>query len=408
MPVPGVELPHCLSDAIRPRDHARPLVPGPFPEVKRTDEDRWSDVHLAEAYLLAQGEQTATAPVCDAMLVRAARSGCVTNQSLLLALRADIALQRGDMAAAAEYALNGLRLLPPEEWGVLVGWPLATLTTVAAAGVGVVRESLLQHPLPEETFGTYFGPLYLLARSRLCLATGRTYAALSDLAMCGRLASGPGEGRTRPLPWRSVGGEVYLRLGRPDRARELAEEELARHGVRDARLRGMALSVLAAASAPKERLPLLERAATALRTSGDRYQLARVLVDLGHAYESAGNPDRAGRTWRRARTLGAKCGVLDSLFSVQGAAAVGQAASLSVRDRLSEAEWRVASLAASGRSNRQIAERLYITVSTVEQHLTRVYRKLGVSSRAGLLQALGEEEPLPAPDSTVARAPSEC
>jgi DNA-binding CsgD family transcriptional regulator len=52
--------------------------------------------------------------------------------------------------------------------------------------------------------------------------------------------------------------------------------------------------------------------------------------------------------------------------------------------RLSDAERKIASLAASGYTNRQIASRLYVTISTVEQHLTRVYRKLDVSRRAEL------------------------
>ena len=48
---------------------------------------------------------------------------------------------------------------------------------------------------------------------------------------------------------------------------------------------------------------------------------------------------------------------------------------------LSEAEQRVAALAASGHTNRQIAAKLFITMSTVEQHLTRIYRKLRVTRR---------------------------
>ncbi|WP_223865537.1 helix-turn-helix transcriptional regulator, partial [Streptomyces sp. 5-10] len=55
---------------------------------------------------------------------------------------------------------------------------------------------------------------------------------------------------------------------------------------------------------------------------------------------------------------------------------------------LSEAEWRVATLAASGMTNRQIAKSLYITVSTVEQHLTRIYRKLSVGNRQELSRRL--------------------
>jgi DNA-binding CsgD family transcriptional regulator/energy-coupling factor transporter ATP-binding protein EcfA2 len=51
---------------------------------------------------------------------------------------------------------------------------------------------------------------------------------------------------------------------------------------------------------------------------------------------------------------------------------------------LTSAERRVARLAAAGKTNRQIAEYLFITVSTVEQHLTKIYRKLDVHSRSGL------------------------
>lgn len=51
---------------------------------------------------------------------------------------------------------------------------------------------------------------------------------------------------------------------------------------------------------------------------------------------------------------------------------------------LSRAELRVAELAARGRTNRQIAHELFITVSTVEQHLTSSYRKLRVKRRADL------------------------
>ena len=52
--------------------------------------------------------------------------------------------------------------------------------------------------------------------------------------------------------------------------------------------------------------------------------------------------------------------------------------------RLSDAEQRVATLAALGHTNREIGKKLYITVSTVEQHLTRVYRKLNVRRRTEL------------------------
>jgi DNA-binding NarL/FixJ family response regulator len=50
---------------------------------------------------------------------------------------------------------------------------------------------------------------------------------------------------------------------------------------------------------------------------------------------------------------------------------------------LTETEQRVAVLAAQGRSNKEIAAELFMGVSTVEMHLTRAYRKLGIRSRTG-------------------------
>ncbi|GAA1275737.1 hypothetical protein GCM10009665_73510 [Kitasatospora nipponensis] len=64
-------------------------------------------------------------------------------------------------------------------------------------------------------------------------------------------------------------------------------------------------------------------------------------------------------------------------------------------EELSEAERRVAELAAHGLSNREVARKLYITVSTVEQHLTRVYRKLGVRRRVDLGRRLALGRGLP-------------
>ena len=60
--------------------------------------------------------------------------------------------------------------------------------------------------------------------------------------------------------------------------------------------------------------------------------------------------------------------------------------------RLTAAERRVAGLAADGLTNRAIARRLFLTLRTVETHLTHTYAKLGVDRR-GLVDALGEDGP---------------
>jgi len=63
-----------------------------------------------------------------------------------------------------------------------------------------------------------------------------------------------------------------------------------------------------------------------------------------------------------------------------------------VLGRLTEAEQRVARLAAAGRTNREIADTLYTSVRTVEGHLSHIYRKLGIRSRTELVLFIDEAE----------------
>jgi DNA-binding NarL/FixJ family response regulator len=62
---------------------------------------------------------------------------------------------------------------------------------------------------------------------------------------------------------------------------------------------------------------------------------------------------------------------------------------------LTAAQQQVASMAADGLTNRQIAEALFVTIKTVETHLAAVYRKLGISSRDELADQLATEEGSP-------------
>jgi DNA-binding NarL/FixJ family response regulator len=59
-------------------------------------------------------------------------------------------------------------------------------------------------------------------------------------------------------------------------------------------------------------------------------------------------------------------------------------------DELSPTEERVATLAASGLRNREIAQRVFLSPKTVEANLAHVYRKLGVRSRAELAARMGD------------------
>ena len=58
------------------------------------------------------------------------------------------------------------------------------------------------------------------------------------------------------------------------------------------------------------------------------------------------------------------------------------------RDALTPSELHVSQLAAQSRTNREIAEALFLTLRTVETHLTNSYTKLGITSRRQLPGAL--------------------
>jgi len=58
-------------------------------------------------------------------------------------------------------------------------------------------------------------------------------------------------------------------------------------------------------------------------------------------------------------------------------------------ESLTPGERRVAELAGENMTDREIAQALLVTPNTVERHLSAVYRKLGIASRAELVDALG-------------------
>jgi DNA-binding CsgD family transcriptional regulator len=203
------------------------------------------------------------------------------------------------------------------------------------------------------------------------------------------------------VPWRSGAATAYLRLGERVKARQLAERqlELTREGSRS---RGMTLRVLAAARVPRHRTVLLREAVDVLQGAGDRLELVGALADLYHAHRAMGERRGADALVRHALRLAKECQAepLQQSLLHEAAGEVpeparaepGLVTGLGVTGlgELSKAERRVIALAAVGHTNREIAGKLFITVSTVEQHLTRAYRKLNVTNRADLAATMSQ------------------
>lgn len=324
-------------------------------------------------------------------LVRAAEGrDAPTARAVYAAARAEVAARQGDLALAVEQGRAALDHLSPKGWGVAVGLPLGTLI-LAATRTGAHEEAAKQlaHAVGDAMFQSQYGLHYLYTRGHHYLATRHSHAALADFLSCGELLRTWGLDAAGVLPWRTDAAEAWLRLDNKDQARRLLLEQLGRPDAASSGTRGPALRLLAAAGPPGRRLQLLTEAIDLAEASGDRFEQVRVLADLSRAHQADNDKRRARLLLRQALHVANMCDMkplAQELLSVS--AALGGAESMADGlDRiggLTDSERRVASLAVLGYTNREIAGKLYVTPSTVEQHLTRVYRKLGIRRRKDL------------------------
>jgi DNA-binding CsgD family transcriptional regulator len=122
----------------------------------------------------------------------------------------------------------------------------------------------------------------------------------------------------------------------------------------------------------------LEAASAVFDSIGADLLAAEAAADAAVAWRRAGEPRRAAAAENRAAALADRC---------EGAATPALQM-VERRGHLTPAERQVALLAAAGRSNKEIAEAVFVAVRTVENHLQRVYEKLGIGGRKELADAL--------------------
>lgn len=331
---------------------------------------------------------------CRELIEEAERRSATTWRAILISFRANAALRLGNLAEAARDARAALSIWPAENWGTAIGAPLSTLI-MATSMMGKFDDAAaaLRQPIPSAMANTHFWLRYLYARGYSYFATNRLQAALADFQTVGYFAEKWDTDIPSIFVWRSDAAQVHAKLGRVDRARELVDLQMAKPGSAPPRVRAHCLRALALVSGSKQRISLLQEAARLFEDCGDRYHLARALVDLGDACREAGELNTARAATRRALQLAKACqaeSLYQSLHDREHESAGGyQDTGHGDLEILSAAELRVASLAALGHTNREISHSLFITVSTVEQHLTRVYRKLNVAKRTELAETLG-------------------
>jgi DNA-binding CsgD family transcriptional regulator len=306
-----------------------------------------------------------------------------------------VELWGGRWQLAADHAAAALEI--NVQYGLDVPWNhLATAVIAAHRGqLEVARaHSELALRLGEEQIG-FHTPVHLGTLGFVTLQSGdpRTAATWFDEA----------ERTTERLGWREATrrwwtadhAEALLELGRMDDAVQILdrwEADAIRLG-RDwvlaqvTRCRGL---VAAAQGAVDDAAFLLRDAVAQHERVHDRFGRARALLALGVVR-------RRKRQKRAARdAIGAALAGFEELgaatWVAKARSELGRIGGRTRTEGLTPAERRVAALVAEGRTNREVAAALFLGERTVETHLSHVYAKLGVRSRAELARRFRADE----------------
>jgi ATP/maltotriose-dependent transcriptional regulator MalT len=317
----------------------------------------------------------------------------------VLEFRGWVCLRRGAVANAEDDARTALELLTARDIQLGRAFALALLVEalIEAGEVEAAERELRSSGLGDDIPPGLATNDLLEARGLLRLARGNVREGLDDVLEFGRRDELWGGANPLASRWRSRASLALTALGESERARPLALEDLER-----ARRWGAASGVgiaLRAAALVEEPVSMdrLREAADVLERSPARLEHARTLVDLGAALRRANHRAEARSELEHGLHLAERCGAgaLAERARTELRAAGGRVSDPRATgvEQLTVSERRVAELAAEGHSNPEIAQALFVTRKTVETHLGRVYRKLGISGRMKLAQALGERVP---------------
>jgi DNA-binding CsgD family transcriptional regulator/tetratricopeptide (TPR) repeat protein len=333
----------------------------------------------------------------DEGIADARARGAITRFALGSAFRSGVAYRLGALSEAEADARTALGAAGASSAHLARYWGTSTLADVLLERGEIAAAAALFDSLPmtgDEVESGYFRHPAQMSRALVRLAQGRAAQAAADLLALGRDLAAVGIRSPSVTQWRSRAATALLRAGEPDRARELAEEEVAlarRWGA--PRALGIALRVHGLALGGDGGLALLEEAAAVLEPSPAKLERARALADFGAALRRTGRRVDAREPLRNAVELAQACGAVPLADAARSelvaAGAKPRRQALSGAESLTPSELRVAAMAAEGMTNRDIAQNLFVTPKTVEVHLSSVYRKLDIGSRTQLASALG-------------------
>ena len=351
----------------------------------------YAAIVLARAGLLDEAGS-----IFDQAVAQARRRGDILNVALMSMFRGYCQTRRGDLRAAVADLREATDLSVAH--GMLVAWPY-TIGFLAQAlleqgnadeAARVIDQGDFPEQLPLDQLSLVW---FRLHRGRLRIETGSPERGVDELLEVGETVRLVSFDNPSGVPWRSWAAEGLRLLDRNDEAHALADEELAlarRWG--DAQAIGDSMRVLGLVEGGAAGIGLLREAVEILSGSEARLAHTHALVDLGAALRRANQRTEARERLREGVDLARRLGAFGLCRRAnEEIAATGARPRKILRtglDALTASERRVAQLAADGMTNKEIAQTLFVTIKTVEVHLSHAYRKLEISSRAQLDKAL--------------------
>jgi DNA-binding CsgD family transcriptional regulator len=356
----------------------------------------WASPHLVGPFVQADELDRALAVLAE-VDAAARASGSAHALLTVLGFRAWINARRGDLPAAVADLITVFEFARNAD--MLMG-----LTTVSFLLVDVLLEREdLSHveailetlELPPDFLATASGAMLLEPRGRLRLLRRERGQGIEDLRAAGRIFSALRFGPALST-WRSA-----LALGLPsedrDEAYALAAEELElARPIGLARPLGISLRTLGILDEQRAGIELLRESVAVLEESPARLERARSLVELGSALRRSNHRSDARAPLVAGLRLAYQCGaqrlVHRAQRELQASGGRRPRIATSGRDSLTASELRTVELAAAGATNIEIAQELYVSLKTVETHLSHAYAKLGLAgagSRARLARVAG-------------------
>ncbi|GAA1309390.1 hypothetical protein GCM10009634_74290 [Saccharothrix xinjiangensis] len=345
-------------------------------------------LHLAD-------EVDAALRLLDRLLEDSRAHGRIWTHHLALSTRATVRHWSGNLTEALADAQISVGIAEQFPWRANTTAPRIALAAVLARRQDPVAAQRalddVDRPRDEQFSVEHHARLMVAARVRQQLDDPE--GALELLLRCGRSLAEAGIGNPVFAPWWLEAACLLADLGRHGEGAALVDpvaDRVERWGT--ARARGLLLTARGACTPGRRSVPLLAEAARTLADTPARLERARAEYLLGRAVLRHGSAKDAREHLRRATDLSVLNG--DRALAAAARAALADAGGRvrtraeSPLDLLTGSERRVAERAATGWTNQAIAESLFLTVRTVEVHLSNAYRKLGVSGRADLPGAL--------------------